>query len=822
MDSMIVLLAGIVMSMAPAQEAGKTEPKAPEPADIAQIAIDPPTINLNDPRAVQRVLVTGKVGNRLVDLTDQCQIRSSNESIVKVAKGWELLPAGNGAAEIIAQFGKLETKTAVTVSNFDKPRPINFANEIVPIFTKLTCNGGGCHGKSGGQNGFRLSLLGFEPRQDHDYLVRESRGRRLFPAAPEHSLLLRKATGAVPHGGGKLMKPGDDNYQLIVAWIRQGMPYGVATDPVVTKIEVVPNHRVMTKRSTQRLRVTATYSDGHTEDVSRYAQFQSNYEDVGAVDVTGKVSAGTYSGEAAIMARYQGQVAVFRATVPNDRPIENPPAFAGRNFIDTHMQRKWQELNIAPSAATNDNQFIRRVCVDLIGKLPSPEAVQKFVASTDSQKREKLIDELLSSYDYSSFMALKWGAVLQNKRGAFGEYVYGTHAMSLWLKDAFYHDMPYDQFVRTVLTATGTPEVTPPVIWFRSVRTPEENVDNVSQLFLGTRIQCARCHHHPFEKWSQDDYWGLAAFFSRLGRKEFVKFASGQPNEAVYVMRTGGVSNPKTGQPAKPKGLDSPALEVPPGEDPRQRLVDWMADPKNPMFARALVNRLWGHFFGKGLVDPIDDMRVTNPATNPELLDALAEDFIKSGFRVKHTIRTICSSATYQLSSEPTANNIHDKYNFARYYPRRLQAEVLLDAIDFVTESPTNLGFPQEMRTVDLPDEQVGSYFLDIFGRPQRQSSCECERSSEANLSQALHLLNSNEIQGKLGNGSGRAAKLAADKRPDQEKITELFMVFFARPPKPEELKAALDHILAEQNKSVAYQNIIWALLNTKEFLFNT
>lgn len=815
------LLVAIVLGLG-ADAPSAVNPSVVDPAAVTQIDIDPPTIRLGDPRAVQAILVTGKIGERLVDLTDVCEIRTSNESVARVVKGWEVVPAGNGSAEIVAKFGSREAKAAVAVTNFDKPRPINFTNEIVPIFTKLTCNSGGCHGKSGGQNGFRLSLLGFEPRQDHDYLVRESRGRRLFPAAPELSLVLRKATGTVPHGGGKLMKVGDDNYQLIVEWIRQGMPFGSDKDPVVTRIDVVPAQRVMGKRMTQRMRVTATYSDGHTEDVSRYAQFQSNYDDVGAVDVSGKVTSSTYSGEAAIMARYQGQVAVFRASVPNDRKLDNPPPFAIRNYVDEHVQKKWQALGLAPSATTADYQFIRRLYADLVGKLPTPEAVHVFVSSTDPQKRDKLIDELLASTDYASFMALKFGAVLQNKRGGQGDYVYGTHAMSLWLKDAFYNDMPYDQFARAVLTACGTPDVTPPVVWFRSVRSPEENVDNVSQLFLGTRIQCARCHHHPFEKWSQDDYWGMAAFFSRLGRKEFVKFAGGQSNEAVFVARSGSVSNPKTGQPALPKGLDAPAFNVPPGDDPRQKLVDWMVDPKNPMFARALVNRLWGHFFGKGIVDPIDDMRVTNPPTNAELLSALADDFIKRGFSIKHVIKTICSSSTYQLSSEPTANNMHDKYNFARYYPRRLQAEVLLDAIDQVTGSASNLGFPQDMRAVDLPDEQIGSYFLDIFGRPQRQSSCECERSSEANLSQALHLLNSNEIQGKLGDGNGRSSKLAADKRPDAEKVSELFLWFFARPPKADELKAALDHIGAQQNKAIAYQNIIWALLNSKEFLFNT
>jgi hypothetical protein len=372
------------------------------------------------------------------------------------------------------------------------------------------------------------------------------------------------------------------------------------------------------------------------------------------------------------------------------------------------------------------------------------------------------------------------------------------------------------------VTASGTPETNPPVMWYRVVRTNEDNVDNISQLFLGTRIQCAHCHHHPFEKWSQDDYYGMASFFARTGRKRYGTHANGQEDEAVFVARAGTAKHPRTNQDVKPKGLDGPALDVPPGVDPRAKLADWMTDPKNPFLSKAMVNRLWGHFFGRGIVEPIDDMRVTNPPVNPDLLEALSADFIKNGFSVKKLVRTICQSSTYQLSSEPNKFNAGDKQLFARYYPKRLQAEVLLDALDVATGVPTSFGFPTDMHAVDLPDEQIGSYFLDIFGRPARASSCECERGNDANLSQALHLLNSAEVQGKLTSDAGRAAKLAADKRPDADKVSELFLSFFTRPPRAEELKAALEHIQSKPDKKIAYQNLIWALLNAKEFQFNT
>lgn len=819
MQTLLVSLTAMVIG---ASEPSKAEPGY-DPATIQKIAIDPEQISLDDPRSMQRVLVSGWIGERVIDLTDKVELQIADESIAKLNDRFEIVPVADGETTLLAKLDKYPVSVPVVVRNMNAGRRINFPNEIVPIFTKLTCNSGGCHGKSGGQNGFRLSLLGFEPQEDHEYVVREGRGRRIFPAAPEQSLLLRKASGGLPHGGGKWMKPGDDNYNLIVAWIQQGAPYGTDKDPVVTSIEVFPNRRVMARGSTQYLRVTATYSDGRTEDVTRHVQFQSNDEAVASVNELGKVTTHDLSGESAVMARYMGKVAVFRATVPVGLEIDTPVAFEPRNFIDELTQAKWKDLGLVPSPTASDAQFIRRVSIDICGKLPDSQSVHEFIESNDPNKREKLIDRLLNSADYASYMAMKWGAVLQNRRDNKREFAYGTHAMSLWLKQAFYDDMPYDEFVTAILTASGTPDVNPPTVWYRSVRTPEDNVDNVSQLFLGTRIQCARCHHHPFEKWGQDDYYSMAAFFNRLGRKPFETFVgSTQVNEAVFVNRSGATKHPKTGQVMPAAGLDAEPVEIAPGEDPRYHLAKWMTKPDNPFFARALVNRLWGHFFSRGIVEPIDDMRVTNPPTNPELLDALAEDFVRSGYSIKHTIKMICSSATYQLDSEPNKYNLHDKQNFARYYPKRLQAEVLLDALDQVTQVRTNFNYPQEMRAVDLPDEQVNSYFLDIFGRPQRSSSCECERSVEANLSQALHLLNSNEVQSKLTADQGRAAQLASDSRPEEEKIKELFLTFFSRLPRAEEVQTAVEYISGQSDKKVAYQNIIWALINTKEFQFNT
>lgn len=796
------------------------EPATIDPSAITEIAVDPPVVELTHARCQQRLLVTGKMGNRLVDLTDVAKLESSNPSVASISSLLEAVPVADGSAEIVATFGSHTAKASVTVHDCQSPRAISFTNEIEPVFTKLGCNSGGCHGKSGGQNGFRLSLLAYQPDADYDYVVKEARGRRVFPAAPAQSLLVRKATGRLPHGGGKRITPDDDNHRLLVDWIRQGMPYG-AEDPKIVQIEINPDQRVMVPHSTQRLRVTATYSDGRSEDVTRQVQFQTNDEAIATVDESAKVTTHDQNGEAAIMARYQGQVAVFRATVPTGKTLPGSTDFAVVNEVDRLTTKKWADLGLAPSRKTTDTEFIRRVYVDLCGKFPPAEEVKAFVGSAERDKRTKLVDRLLDGQDYASSMAMKWGAVLQNKRDGRGDYAPGTHAMSLWLKEAFHDDMPYDEFVRAILSASGTAVDNPPVVWYRQVRSAEQNVDNVSQLFLGTRIQCAQCHHHPFEKWGQDDYYKFASFFSRIGRKPYGAMESGEPEEAIFVARSGIAKHPITGEDLKPAGLGGPALDIPAGDDPRQKLVDWMTDPKNPYFSKALVNRLWGHFFGRGIVDPVDDMRVTNPPSNPELLDWLAKDFVGHGYSIKHCIRTILSSSTYQLASEPNDINKDDRQNFARYYPKRLPAEVLLDAIDSVTLTRTDFSFPAEMRAVDLPDENVGSYFLDIFGRPARQSSCECERTGDANLSQALHLLNSQEIQAKVGADNGRASKLAADARPIADKVRDLYLVFFARQPTEDELKTAAGYVESKEDKRAAFQNLIWALINTKEFQFN-
>jgi hypothetical protein len=769
--------------------------------------------------ARQQLLVTGQYASGQVrDLTASIAYEVAPAGVVSVDSTGYVVPLADGTATITvkSEAGPAGSIQAHVV-HFGNDPAVNFPNQIVPIFTKLGCNSGGCHGKASGQNGFRLSLLGFEPKEDYEHLVKEGRGRRLFPAAPDKSLLLLKPVGTVPHGGGTRMEVDSHGYRLMRRWILQGMPYGNDNDPTVARIEVIPAERTMAAKSQQQLLVIAHYSNGTTEDVTRTATFEPNAPEMAESTITGLVKTLDLAGDVAVMARYQGQVGVFRASIPLGAPVESTPPPA--NFIDELVFKKLKTLGVPPSQVCDDATFIRRAAVDIAGRLPTPEEAQSFLADTNPQKRAAWIDSLLASTDYADYFANKWNSILRNKRQQ-ESYARGTRIFHDWIRDSLNDNLPFDQFARQLLTATGEIGRNPPVTWYREVNDVNEQVEDTAQLFLGLRIQCARCHHHPFEKWSQQDYYGFAAFFSRIARKPGADVGE---ERIVYNRGTPSATNPKTNQAVPPAGLGAAPAPISTEEDPRHALVDWMTAKDNPFFARALVNRYWKHFFSRGLVDPEDDMRVTNPATNQELLDALSKHFVESGFDMKNLIRTICTSQTYQLASLPNEYNASDKQNYSRYYPKRLPAEVLLDAIDAVTGSKTSFGgLPQRVRAVQLPDNGFASYFLTVFGRPESSSACECERSSEANLAQSLHLLNSSEVQGKLSAGDGLAAKLAGVKeRAREDKIREIYLRVYSREPLPDEAAVALAHLNKAKDEKLAFEDILWALVNTKEFLFN-
>jgi hypothetical protein len=796
--------------------------RAETPAQL-QIEAGAPTMRGKDARL--QLLVTATLNSgALRDWTHRAAYQASPAEIVNVDANGIVSPIADGTVTITATAEGVTAKTEVKVEGSGSNPPIHFANEVVPIFTKATCNSGGCHGKASGQNGFRLSLLGFEPAEDYEHIVKEARRRRVFPAAPENSLLLLKGAALMPHGGGKRLEPDSDDYRLVLRWITQGMPYGKDTDPKLDRVEVRPSHRTMALGGEQQLAVLAHYSDGSVRDVTRSALYEPNDRSMGKVEDDGRVTLFDQAGDIGVMVRYQGKVAVFRATAPLGAPVGELPA--PRNYIDELVFAKLKTLGLPPSAPCDDATFLRRACVDIAGRLPSLDETRRFLADPDPARRDKLIEALLESPDYADYFANKWSALLRNKRSE-AKDAPGTFAFHAWVRDSLLANKPYDQFMREILAASGDVADNPPVAWYRQVKEPQQQLEDTAQLFLGLRLQCAQCHHHPFEKWSQHDYYGFAAFFSQVGRTG---------TDTIFSKR--GVAtavDKKTKQPVKPAGLGTAAFDLAPDDDPRLALADWMSAKDNPFFARSLVNRYWKHFFNRGLVEPEDDMRETNPPSNPELLDALARRFIESGYDLKALIRDLTQSRVYQLSAIPNDHNQGDRQNFSRYYPKRLTAEVLFDAVNQLTGAQSNFsGLPAGTRAVALPDNSfnAGSYFLTVFGRPESSSACECERTQEASLAQSLHLLNSKDIQEKLAAGSGRAARLAEDKRSDDEKIHELYQVAYAREPQAPELDFCKQHIAKKlgqepdaAKKSIAlrqaYEDLVWALVSSKEFLFN-
>jgi hypothetical protein len=806
--------------------------RLPNPADVKELSVHPTALALKGADDAPQLIVTGVLNSgRLIDLTGDAEYTVAGGN-VEVQKSGRVTPKANGAGQIaIRALGK-SAMVPVTTTLVGENLPINFANQVNPIFTKLGCNSGGCHGKLSGQNGFRLSLLGFEPELDYMTLVKEGRGRRLFPSAPERSLLLMKGTGQMAHGGGRKMDPASEEYKIVRRWIAAGSPLGSDSDPTVTRVSIFPAQRVIGKQDRQQVAVYAHYSDGSVEDITRRAQYESNEPEIAKPDENGLVSTFDLTGQAAIMARYQGHVCVSQVVVPLG--VAAPAwTFGENNFIDRLAAKKWRELGIAPSAPCSDETFIRRVSIDISGTLPTPEQVTSFLADADPNKRSKLVDRLLETSEYSYYFANKWADILRVKRGRNDQAIraLGTFAFHGWIRDAIAVDKPYDDFVREIVGALGDELKNPPAVWHKDLTTAEQFVDNASQVFLGLRLACANCHHHPYEKWGQDDYWGLAAFYGRVRMKTIPvpgQLSQGQQNGRliIYNSNNNNAINKRTGKAAVMKTLDGDAAALPTASDPRLALIDWMVDGKNPFFARAIANRYWAHFMGRGIVDPLDDMRVTNPPSNPELLDALAAHLVENQFSLKQLIRTICGSKVYQLSAEPTEFNQHDKQSYARYYPKRLSAEVLFDAVSQATGSKAEFsGMPRDRyspnRAIMLPDESYSSYFLDVFGRPQRLSACECERVSEANLAQTLHLLNSDEVQNKVANGS-RLATLITDARPDAEKVDELFLWCWGKKPSAIQAKLALENIARhEKTKKEAYENILWALINSKAFVFN-
>jgi len=712
-----------------------------------------------------------------------------------------------------------------------QPPSVSFVNDVMPMLTRHGCNAGVCHAKAGnGQNGFQLSLLGFEPAEDYEHLVKEARGRRLFPAVPENSLLLLKATGSVPHGGGRRITADSEAAQILIEWIRQGALWDGNTAPAMIRLAVTPAKGTVLRHQTQQLQVSAQYADGSIRDVTHRALFESNDRAMAEVSESGLVRVSDLPGKVSIMVRYQGLVSVFNASVPLGATVDSFPPV--KNFIDELVFNNLRELGVPASALADDSVFLRRVTLDVAGRLPTAAETSEFLASTATDKRDVVIERLLASPEHADFFAGKWTSLLKNRRDDASD-ITSNFAFHAWVRDSLLANKPYDQFVREILAATGTVIGNPPVAWYKRVKEPKQQQEDVAQLFLGVRMQCAQCHHHPFERWSQNDYYGLTAFFSQVGRKP----TATRGEDMIFHKRGAATAvNIRTGAAIAPAALGTIIPAIAPDQDPRLLLADWMATPDNPFFARALVNRYWKHFFRRGLIEPEDDIRESNPPTNPELLAALEKHFIESRFDLRGLVRLIVTSSSWQLSSTPLADNLADQQNYSRYYPRRLQAEVLLDAIDDLAGTRTDFpNLPPGTRAIALPDNSynTASPFLRVFGRPENESVCECERGQSSSLSQSLHLMNAADIRGKLASGSARAEQLAKSELPVEQRIEELYVVAFSRKPTPAELQTAVEYVISPQTDAAgnpieparaareAYQDLVWALMNTREFMFN-
>lgn len=809
------LLAWTVAAVTPLMAA----PPVPPSGAPKQLLIHPESVTLTGPRDEQRLVVVGVwADGRSWDLTRQATITPATAGVVAIDANRVAKPTKNGSTTLTIAAAGVSKQIPVTVKDADADRPVNFMTEVEPILTKAGCNGGGCHGAALGRGGFRLSLFGFDPSFDHDQIVRSNEGRRVVVSDPERSILLAKPALAMEHGGGEKLTLGGRDYERLRLWLADGAPAPSATDPTVTRIEVFPPARVMVPGEEQQLAVTATWSDGRKEDVTAVAQFDAINDAVAAVTSMGRVTAKT-AGETHVMIRFGGQAQVARVTLPFAQPT-TPLTWKPNNFIDQKLGAKWAELGLRPASLCTDEEFLRRLSLDAIGTLPTPDEVKAFVADQAPDKRAKAIDRILARPEFVDWWTLKWGDLLRIERTALDEK--GMWSFHNWVRGQLRDARPIDEFVRDIITAEGSTYTEGPANYYRVGRSADDWAETTSQVFLGVRIQCAKCHHHPFEKWGQDDYYGLSAFFARLGTKTSQEFGLFNRETVVFLRPTGDARHPRTGVIMKPRPFDGPATED--EFDRRKKLAEWMTAADNPYFARNIANRFWGYLMGRGLVEPLDDMRGTNPASNPELLDALAADFAAHKFDLKHLLRTILNSRAYQLSSRTEAGNAADGANthFTRYTVRRLSAEQLADAIDLATGTREKYaGVPLGTRAVQLPDTSYKSFLMDTFGRPPRQVVCECERSSKPNIAQALTLLNGDLLQKKFADKAGRLETMASAKLSPDAAIDELFLATLSRRPNADERAKCRSWLSQAATPREGYQDLLWVLLNSREFLFN-
>lgn len=789
---------------------------APPLPAIRALELRPAQLTLDDARDERRVLVLGKVGaSNFVDLTAQAVFKSESSSVEINGPYIRAKQKGDGTVFITAAGQTV--MLPVTVKTAEMP-DVRFVRDIEPVLGKLGCNAGTCHGSAKGKNGFKLSLRGYDPDFDYQALVNDISGRRFNRALPEDSLMLLKPTAEVPHEGRQVIKPGSREFKLLRDWIAQGAKTEAVKGARAVSVEILPGDVEMDLPGReQQMLVIAKYTDGTTRDVTRDAHFSVSNIEVAKAGADGVIK-GLRRGEAAILVRFEGIYATKLLTIMGDRTGYQWADVAENNFIDQHVNAKLRRMKIIPSELCTDAEFLRRASLDLTGLPPKAERVRAFLSDTtpSKQKREKLIDELIGSPDYVKAWANKWADLLQCNSENLGQK--GVWVYRQWIAKCIADNMPYDKFVRAVLLAEGSTYQNPAANYFRVLKEPGKITEDVSQTFLGVRFNCNKCHDHPFEKWTQNQYYEFGAHFARVAFKK----GTMPGEEVVYRNYNGGeVKHLKTDMVVAPKVPFGSEREMKADEDRRDPFVDWLTSKENPLFAKSMANRAWSYFFGKGIIDPVDDIRGGNPPSNPELLNALTAEFIKSNFDLRALMRTICLSRTYQLSIIPNKWNEDDTINFSHAQPRRLSAEQMLDAVAVATGvHPQFSGMPKGMRPVEIPDGMVaGNDFLALFGRPKRQSACECERTSNLTLSHALNLINGTTLSEAVSSPSSRIAKLVQSEKDDKKLVEEIYLTCLNRFPTEKEI-AAIDFEHAKSRNELA-QDLTWALINSSAFVFN-
>ncbi len=796
----------------------------PDPKDaenLASITIFPPALNLETLRDFQKLVVMAKYADDTTrDVTKKVQFAVDNPALVKMS-GNQFKPAADGESKVRVTFHGKVAEVPLKVTGAAQDRPISFRLDVMPVFARGGCNTGSCHGAARGQDGFKLSLFGFNPQGDYHYITRELGSRRINLAIPEESLLVEKSIGTVPHTGGKRFEADSSLNQVLIEWLRNGAPNDdVAKVARPVSLEVYPRQMVLEGDGrTQQMTVVAKYSDGTDRDVTPLAFFMTSNAPSAAISQDGMITAHA-RGEAFVMARFaEFTVGSQVIVIPSGLKYERPK-MPETNYIDTLVHEKLHKLRLVPSGECTDDVFIRRAYADVCGLLPTPEEFEKFVKNPAPNKREQLIDELLGRKEFTELWVMKFAELLQIRTNPTNQVSYKASLLYFnWLQDRIAKNVPFNKIVQELLSSTGGTFTSPATNYYQIEREKEKLTENLAQVFMGMRIQCAQCHNHPFDRWTMDDYYGFVAFFSQIGRK-----ASEDPRETVVFNSGGGEAAHKVdGRAMKPKFLGGETPEIKPGQDRRAILAEWIASPQNPFFAKNLSNIVWSHFFGVGIIEPVDDVRVSNPASNPELLDELGKKFTEYNYDFKRLVRDICMSRTYQRTTQGNESNQQDERNFSHSLIRRLRAEVMLDAISQVTNTKNKFqGLPLGSRAVQIADGSVSNYFLRTFGRAERDSVCSCQVKMDPNLGQALHLINGDTTAQRISGGKVIEEQLKAGATPDAI-VGNLFLRCYSRQPSEAE-KAKLMQVVNEapaDKKQQALEDVFWALLNSKEFMFN-